>query len=128
MRRISAVILAVLLLFSAGCAKTETIDFSQATLKFIYADREIVQVLDADDTAKIAEMFSSRIADRSSIPSCGFDEDISITFGDRVFAIAGDDCPVVKDCAKDSHFYITEADKAYLVSLFEEYGGFFPCV
>lgn len=129
MRRISAIILSVILLLSvAGCAKTKISDSSQATLKFIYADKEIVQVLDADDTSKIAEMFSGKALDGSSIPSCGFDEDISITFGNQIFAITCDDCAVVKDCTNDKYFDITNADKDYLVSLFEEYGGFFSCV
>ena len=129
MKKLLAIVLSAILLLSvAGCGQTQINDTTQATLKFIYADKEIVQVLDADDTAKIAEMFSGKALDGSSTPSCGFDEDISITFGNQVFAIACDDCAVVKDCSSGKYFDITNEDKEYLVSLFEEYGGFFPCV
>lgn len=131
MKKLLAIILSAILLLSvAGCGQTQMQinDPSQATLKFIYADKEIVQVLDADDTAKIVEMFSGKALDGNSTPSCGFDDDISITFGNQVFAIACDDCAVVKDCKSNKYFDITSEDKEYLVSLFEEYGGFFPCV
>lgn len=127
-KNLASFLLVILLLSAAGCAQTKISDSSRATLKFIYADKEIVQVLDADNTARIAEMFSDKALDGGSTPSCGFDENISITFGNQIFAIACDDCAVVKDCTSNKYFDITNAGKAYLVSLFEEYGGFFPCV
>lgn len=131
MKKFLAIILSVILLLSAaGCANTHTqiSDSSQATLKFIYGDKEIVQVLDAEDTAKMSEIFSNKPLDGGSVPSCGFDEDISITFGNQTFAIACDDCAVVKDCKNNKYFDISNEDKEYIVSVFEEYGGHFPCV
>lgn len=132
MRKLLAAVMVVIILLSfVGCAKTKITkidDASQATLKFIYADKEIEQVLAAEDTAKIAEMFSGKALDGSSTPSCGFDEDISITFGNQVFAIACDDCAVVMDCANGEYFDISDSDKEYIVSVFEKYGGYFPCV
>ncbi|MCL1879216.1 MAG: hypothetical protein FWF71_01115 [Actinomycetia bacterium] len=75
----------------------------------------------------------------SDSPSCGFDEDISIRFGDQIFCVAHDTCPTIvysrggdKDCDAASAadrlcMTISKTEREIIDQIFEKYGGFFPC-
>ncbi|KIR01133.1 hypothetical protein P261_02913 [Lachnospiraceae bacterium TWA4] len=59
-------------------------------------------------------------------PSCGFNKNISISFGDMVFCIAYDECNVVK--LNDRCISISEEDRQKIDKIFEKYGGHFPAI
>ena len=129
MKRVFAALLVLISLFSLiGCSKI-SIDYDgNATLKFCGKregdSTELTKTLTEEETYTVKTFLSS--AEHSSGVGCPFDENISITFGDQVFAIAYDDCPSIWLVGSDKYYTLSKEGTAYIVSLFEEYVGYFP--
>lgn len=131
MKRLFSILLMLALLFSlCACAKTHVEKGAEVTLNFVYADKDIHVTLTDEEAAKVIEYLDKNSYGYllSSIPSCGFSEDVSLKVGDTVFAIARDECSNVKDLSNNNYFDIAPEKMAYIRSLFTKYGGFFPCV
>lgn len=130
MKRISAALLIIIFLFPfAGCSRI-SIDYDgNATLKFCRKRKddntELTQILTEEETRNVKAYLSSAEYTPGE-GGCPFDEDISITFGDQVFAIAYDDCPGVWLLDSDKYYTMSEEGRNYIVSLFEKYVGYFP--
>lgn len=58
--------------------------------------------------------------------ACLFDEDVSLSVGGQVYAIACDECNMVKGPKEEEYYEISDVGRAYIVSLFEKYVGYFP--
>lgn len=101
------------------------ISSSEATLVFIYDDKNITTNLDEEESVHITNMFNHKML-HNDHPSCGFTPDVSIRCGDLVFCIACDQCAIVQ-CG-NQYFNISEKDREYINQLFEKYGGSFPCL
>ena len=123
-------LLFAVMLSVCGCTKTRVNKNADVTLNFIYSDKNISVSLDAEEAEKVTDILSGkRYSPRfSGIPACGFNKDISLKVGIRVFAIACDTCNCVQDLGNLKFFDIPQDDMAYIHSLFEKYGGYFPCV
>lgn len=120
---VAAAVLLVGLLFgfmSAG---------EKATLRFegkwVDDDTSLTQALTAWETRNVKGILA-RAEPVIGETACPFDEDISISFGDQVYAIAYDDCAMVWDPKGDEYYEISKEGRAYIVSLFEKYVGYFP--
>lgn len=127
--------LCLLLIFSVlltlcGCSKTSIPSDAPVTLTFIYSDKNISVTLADDEAATVIDILNGNRYDPSfaGYPSCGFTQNVSLTVGDRVFAIACDTCNCIEDLSKLRFFDIPKEDMDYIHSLFEKYGGYFPCV
>ena len=128
MKKLLSILLVATLIFSlTGCTKISVTDKSPAILTFKHGDKNITEALNKEETEEIKSIFD-RKALYSDSPSCAFSEGVSIAFGDQVFAIACDDCNIVKDCASGKFFSVSEAEKAIIIDIFESHGGYFPCV
>ena len=99
----------------------------EAVLRFVYGEDSISQVLTPEEVEQVAEIFDQEILLTDS-PSCGFDEDISITIDGQVFAVARDNCGIIQHCDSGRYFSVSEEDIAFIHALFEQYGGDFPCI
>ena len=126
------VILCIFLLIVSMCACTQT-HLSQnqtVTLIFIHGDENINIMLEDGAAKKVIDILDGNPYSPifSGVPSCGFDKDVSIKIGNRVFAIACDTCNCIQDLGNMRYFDIRQADMDYIHSLFEEYGGYFPCI
>lgn len=131
MKRLFAIVFFLAVMLSiCGCSQTRVTKGSDVTLTFIYGEENIRVVLDDEEAEKVIAILDGNRYDSitSGVPSCGFDRNISLTVGNRVFAIACDTCNCVQDLGNLKYFDISQADMAYIHSLFEEYGGYFPCV
>lgn len=131
MKRSSAVFFVICLMLSiCGCAKTSLDTSADVTLSFVYADKNIRVTLDDEEAKKVIDILNGNRYDplSSGTPSCGFDENISLQVGDRVFAIACDTCNCVQNLSNMRYFDISQEDMAYIHSLFEKHGGYFPCI
>ena len=56
---------------------------------------------------------------------------ISLKVGGRIFAIARDTCNCIQDLSlypNLRYFDVSKKDMEYIHTLFEKYGGHFPCV
>ena len=86
--------------------------------------------MEAHEAEKIIDIIDGSEYDPfySGIPSCGFDKNVSLKVGDRVFAIAPDTCNVIQDLSNLRFFSVSDEDMEYIHSLFEKYGGCFPCI
>jgi hypothetical protein len=122
-------ILITVLSFCA-CATTRVDEKTDITLNFVHSEEDICVTLEADEAKRVTAILNgNRYASIwDGVPSCGFNEDISFKVGDRVYAIACDTCNCVQDLGNLRYFDIPEEDMEYIHSLFEKYGGYFPCV
>ena len=131
MKRFFAVLMVLVVLVSiCGCTKTSVNKNADVTLSFVYGDDNIRVTLEDDEAEKVIDILDGNDYDpiSSGIPSCGFDKNISLKIGGRTFAIARNTCNCILDLGKLRFFDISKEDMEYIHSLFEKYGGYFPCV
>ena len=131
MKRYYAIfIILVLMLSICGCSQTSVDKDADVTLTFIYGEENISVTLEDNEAEKIVDILSENNYDPhfSGAPSCGFNKNISLKVGNRIFAIACDTCNCIQDLGNLKYFDIPKADMEYIHSLFEKYGGYFPCV
>ena len=131
MKRLFIVLMILVVLVSiCGCSKTNASKNSDVTLTFIYGEENISITLEDDEAEKVIGILNGNNYDPIffGVPSCGFDENISLNVGGRTFAIACDTCNTVQDLGNLRYFNIPNEDMEYIHSLFEKYGGYFPCV
>ena len=131
MKRFFAVLMILVLLISiCGCSKTSVSNNADVTLSFVYGDDNIRVTLEDDEAEKVIDILNGNDYNpiSSVVPSCGFDKNISLQVSGRTFAIACDTCNTVQDLGNLRYFNIPNEDMEYIHSLFEKYGGYFPCV
>ncbi len=132
MKRLLAVLLILVILFSLyACSKTRVNANQDVTLLFIYDDKNITATLTDEEAAKVIEILNGNTYDPTFLigsPSCGFWNTVALKVGDRTFSIASDTCNCIRDLGNLRYFDIPEEEMAYIHSLFEKYGGYFPCV
>ena len=131
MKRLLAVLLALTLAFSlCGCAKTNVSIHDDVSLTFIHEKTHINVTLEADAAKSVIDILGQKRYDPiwTGVPTCGFDPNISLKVGDRVFAIACDSCNFVQDLNAQKYFSVSQNEMDQIRSLFEKYGGYFPCV
>ena len=129
-RYISVILLLLLPFLLTACDRTQLQADNSVELTFIYCDSNIQVSLTPEESAKVVDILGGNTYDPiwAGIPSCGFDENISLKVGNRTFAIACDTCAHVQDCNNLKYFAISKSDMEYIHKLFESYGGSFPCV
>lgn len=131
MKRFLSILTVLFLLISiCGCSQTSVSKDSDVTLTYIYGDKDIHVTLEDDEAEKVIEILDGNEYDpiSSGIPSCGFDRNVSLKVGGRTFAIACDTCNCIQDLGRLRYFTIPQEDIQYIHSLFEKYGGSFPCI
>jgi len=126
-RLLSFLVIFALLLSLCGCGMVTVSGDGEAVLRFVYGEENIFQVLTPEEAEQVAEIFDQKILLTDS-PSCGFDEDISITIDGQVFAVARDNCGIIQHCDSGRYFPVSEEDISFIHDLFEQYGGDFPCI
>jgi len=130
MKRLFAALLLVVSVAICGCSKTNVNKNSDVTLTFIYGEENISVTLEDDEAGTVVDILNGNNYDpiSSGVPSCGFDKNISLKVGGRTFAIACDTCNSIQDLGNLRYFDIPEDEMEYIHSLFEKYGGYFPCI
>ena len=131
MKRCFAIfILLALMLSISACSKISVTDSKDVTLTFIHGEENVIVTLEDDEAEKILSIFNENSYEPlyAGNPSCSFSKNISLKIGDRVFAIARDECNFILDASNMRYFDVSQEDMDYVHSLFEKYGGYFPCV
>ena len=131
MKQFFAVLMILVLLISiCGCSKTSVSSNADVTLSFVYGDDNIRVTLEDDEAEKVIDILNGNDYHpfSSGVPSCGFDKNISLQVSMRTFAIACDTCNCIQDLGNLRYFDIPQEDMDYIHSLFEKYGGYFPCI
>lgn len=99
------------------------INGSNASIVYIYKDKNINAQLSVDESDTIKKIFTNKRTSRS-VPACMFDENISIRFDDLIFCIAWDTCPNI--AFEDKYFEISKSDQETIYQIFKKYGGVLP--
>lgn len=131
MKRLLVIFVILFLMVAVcGCSKTSVSEDADVTLTFIYGDKDISVTLEDSEAEKVVDILNGNDYDpvSSGLPSCGFDKNVSLKVGGHVFAIACDMCNSIQDLGNLRYFSVTQEDMEYIRSLFEKYGGYFPCV
>ena len=131
MKRIICFVLSILAVFAlCSCNMSKVEAGSEVTLIFAVGDKNISEKLTEDEAARMIEILDGNsLTNRvRGIPSCSFDENVAIKIGSRTYAIALDTCGTVMETVSNKYFNISDEDIAYIHSVFEKYGGYFPCV
>ena len=131
MKRLLVIFLILTLSVSLfGCDRTRLTAGSEVTLIFINSEKDIRVTLPEEEAEKVIDILNGNDYNpfSSGVPSCGFDKNISLQVSGRTFAIACDTCNTVQDLGNLRYFNIPNEDMEYIHSLFEKYGGYFPCV
>lgn len=81
-----------------------------------------VETLSTKESAKLRSILMDAKYN-AGIGGCAYTEKISVTFGERVYLLAYDGCHTVCDIQNEKHYEVNKEDWAYIVSLFEQYGG-----
>ncbi len=131
MKRLLVIFVILFLMVAVcGCSKTSVSEDADVMLTFIYGDKDIRVTLEDSEAEKVVDILNGNDYDliSSGLPSCGFDKNISLKVGGHVFAIARDMCNSIQDLGNLRYFSVTQEDMEYIRSLFEKYGGYFPCI
>ncbi len=100
---------------------------SSAQMIYINGDLQFKESLTNEEALAVYAVFNGKTLKEDS-PTRTFTSNVSIRFGEQIFCIACDRSLVVKLQNKDKYFAILEADRNLIESLFEKFGGTFPCV
>lgn len=97
-----------------------------AELIFIYGKDNIVATISEEDTDKLYDILGGFHFVHYDMPSCGFDENICVRFGNTAFSPACDTDPIIQ--YKTKYFSVTEEEIQQVHKILEKYGAYFPCV
>jgi len=114
-----------------GCSKTNIGNYKKVELTFIQDDININVVLIDEEAERIVNILDNNKLQSpflSGVPSCGFTKDVSIKVDSQTFAIACDKCETIQHMNSLRYFNISANDMEYIRSVFEKYGGYFPCI
>ena len=131
MKRLFSILVVLAVMISVcGCSKTRVNKSADVTLTFVCGDKDIRVTLEDAEAEKIIAILDGNSYNSffSGVPFCGFDKNISLKVGYRVFAIACDTCNCIQDLGNLRYFDVPKEDMDYIHSLFEKYGGHFPCI
>ena len=128
-KALSLFLIVFVLLALCACGGTNLNESAKVKLHFVYKEDDIHVTLTEEEATKVVEIlegreYQSRFA---GIPMCGFDSDISLQVGLVKYAVARDMCNNLEDFGRLKFCSVPEEDMAYIRSLFEKYGGYFPC-
>lgn len=131
-KKLSAICLCIIMIFSAAilssCIFSDTVnipDDSQGSIKFIYIDKNINTQMDKQDSDEVISIFNNRKCYFDN-PSCGFDENISLSFGTNTFLVACDGCSIIK--YHNKYFNVSNSEIEKIHNIMVKYGAVFPCV
>ncbi len=126
-------IIVICILIVIMIPRTSIENDSTASVVFKYLDNDIEEQMSSEDGIQIRDIFNNKILYKDQ-PSCGFSEDVSISFDNSasdeslIFCVACDGCPKIFLVQSDKYFNISEKDRQKLDEIMGKYGVTFPCV
>lgn len=112
----------------SSCAFPKNVNISndlQGNIKYIYNDKNISASMSKDDSQTIINIINGSECHNDN-PSCGFDGNISFSFGSDIFLPACDGCPIIKYCNK--YFNVSKSEIEQIHNIMAKHGAKFPCV
>ena len=125
-RRISFLLVALMIISFSSCSKVEVIG-NEMIAVFRYGDIDISKPLSDEDTETIRAIFNEKSLFSDS-PSCSFNENVALIIDGNTYCIACDTCGIVYIVEKDEYFSLTDKENGMVRDLLCEYGFIFPCL
>ena len=134
---ISIALFAIILYRGIAMTKVKVPDITDATITFVYSDKNIHEKLTREDTEILKSIVIGKKIIFGGGFSCGFSPDISFSLGDMIFSVARDTCAIIKIETKSEnrkrkvteiHLSVSEEEKQKIHDVFNKHGGCFPCV
>lgn len=119
------VLIVVSVVFINNTPEKVSLSSDEAHIKYEYQDKVISCNVSNDESDIILKAFDGKILVKDS-PSCGFTEDVCIMFGDKMFYLACDGCPIIKH--NEKYFTVSSSEIDEIHQIFKGYGGTFPCI
>ena len=106
---------------------------NNAEVVFVYdyydndEDANIRETLSEDDLKTVKEILNGKKPYwEFGVPSCGFDENISIQFGDKVFSPACDGCNIIR--YRNKYIRVSDGEINIIHRVMRKHGAHFPCI
>ncbi|MCH5296091.1 MAG: hypothetical protein J1E85_00310 [Ruminococcus sp.] len=125
---ICAIMIITLSILLSSCVfpgKVNISNDSQGNIKYIYNDKNISTSMSKEDSETIINIIDGRECQYDN-PSCGFDGNISFSFGNDTFYPACDGCSIIK--YHNKYFNVLDAEIKQIHAIMEKYGAYFPCI
>jgi len=119
--RIVCICLAILVILSTLAIPSTGNPSGKAMLHYEGTSVELT----ATEAVSMQQIFRFKLYN-DGIGGCPFEEDISISFGDTVYAIALDGCHCAKDWNKERYIELNDLEYQQIAALFKKYCGDTP--
>ena len=118
---ILCVVLVVILVLTIAVLSTTGVPLGEVTINYEGTTITLTSV----EASLMRSIFSFKIY-KGGIGGCPYEEDISIAFGNTVYAIATDGCYTAKDWQNGRCFEFNNVEFEAIAALFERYFGNTP--
>lgn len=123
---VAIALIAGIILIISGCTKIRIPQEELAVITYLEplqgSTNTFVENLSEEESAKVRSILMDA-KHNAGIGGCAYTEKISFTFGEQVFLVAYDGCNTICDVQNEKYYEVNRDDWAYIVSLFEHYGG-----
>lgn len=100
---------------------------NSAVLVYKYGKKDIRVKLSEEESAILKKMFNHKWVGHD-MPSCGFDDDISIRFDEEIFKPALDGHTTIGTKNSDLYFEISDSERKSMNEILKKYGATFPAL
>ena len=97
------------------------------TVRYIYGDKNITTELSEEDAALVTEILNGKHVSVFDLPSCGFDENVSVKINENTFCIACDECGTVYFKERNGYISLDDDENEQLREILSDYGFEWPC-
>lgn len=97
------------------------------TARYIYGDKNITTELLEEDATLVAEILNGKYVSFFDLPSCGFDENVSVVINEKTFCIACDECGTVYFKERNGYISLDDSENKQLREILSDYGFEWPC-
>ena len=130
-KHIGKILYCVILLFSLlRIASILFVSFPQAgdvTIHSSIDSTDVTQPLSGSDAAAVKAIFSWKIYEVfGDGAGCPFGKQLTVTIGDKVFALAQDGCHVVMDAQSQKIFFLSKDEWLRIYNIFKSYDATIP--
>lgn len=127
MKKISVALLCIAIIFCFSACKIFILPNQTAKLNYEYMNIVIHKDLTEQESNTVINIINGSSL-YNDMPACGFNDKICIEIEGKKYAIACDNCSIMKDVSTGMYFYPTEENMKIIRNIFISYGAKIPCV
>lgn len=110
-----------------SCRRTSVPYAKRAELRYQIGGETVSTEISDNDTQHIRSILSNRILYRDN-PSCGFTQNVSISFDGKVYCFACDGCSIIQDFDAGRYFSLDDTLYKTVIEILSKYGLSLPCI